>query len=180
MSTKEKSETVVEEPVSSEPREMKQEIKFRKATVHDTMQMKELVKMFHKEFLDDLGFSMEDLLFKKIAATEVLASTWVACLPDRMEEDELIHGKVVGMFSGYYTTYILNNDKMFHEIVWYVHPDYRSCGMALYKHCAEQIKLSGAKKMVMITMATDIGATLEKTYTKMGFTKLETHYVKEL
>lgn len=187
--TKEKSEKKVTKTVTQPKAEKPQPIKgitFRKATVHDTMAVKELVHMFHEEYLNDLGFQMEDLLFKKIAATNVLSTTWVAKLPDEVipatedTPEDIKLGKVVGVFSGYYTTYILNNDKLFHEIVWYVHPDYRSCGLDLYKHCANQVKLAGAKKMVMIHMATDKGDRLTKLYKSLGFEPLETHFVKEL
>jgi len=178
---------------TKETSEVETKYVFRKATVHDTGAMKELIEMFHDEYLNDLGFSMSDLLFQKIATSDILSSTWVACLPNEMieavydhngklvAEADIRHGKVVGIFSGYYTTYILNNDKMFHEIVWYVNPDYRKgCGKALYNHCVNQIKLSGTKKLVMIHMSTDKSGTLEKLYKSLGFTSLETHYVKDL
>ena len=172
------------------------EIKFRKATVHDTSQIKSLVKMFHEEYISDLGFDMSDLVFQKIATTNILASTWVAHLPDEsipakysdkpgengvmIAKPDTKFGEVIGVFSGYYTTYILDNAKLFHEIVWYVHPDHRRCGLTLYKHCEEAIKGQGAKKMVMIHMANEMADDLSSLYKKMGYAPLETHYVKSL
>ena len=198
METKEKAKTETGlPPEKPKPKAKLPEIQFRKANVHDTGAIKELVKMFHDEFISGLGFDFSDLVFKKIAATNVLASTWVAHLPDEpipavyekevgqhgkvmISAPDVKFGKVVGVFSGYYTTYILNNEKLFHELVWYVHPDHRRTGLKLYEHCEAAVKESGAKKMVMIHMATSMGDKLTALYEKMGYKPLETHYVKDI
>lgn len=192
MATQEKNAKMQKQDSTNIGKKSKQEYVFRKATVHDTRAVKDLIDMFHEEYLKGLGFSMSDLLFKKIAASNVLNTTWIAKLADTVipaskNEDGTVNGedtrigKVVGVFSGYYTTYILNNEKLFHELVWYVHPDHRKgCGMKLYKHCENHVKISGAKKMVMIHMATDKSEKLTKLYEQMGFKPLETHYIKEL
>ena len=184
---KEKAKTSV--PLKENPKPPV--IAFRKATVHDTSAIKELVDMFHKEYITGLGFEMSDLIFQKIASTNILSSTWVAHLPDepipakfegnvKVASDDVKFGKVVGVFSGYYTTYILNNEKLFHEIVWYVNPDHRRCGLSLYKHCEVAIKEQGAKKIVMIHMANAMSEELSSLYSKLGYKPLETHYVKDL
>lgn len=167
----------------AEPKKKKfQEVVFRKATVHDTGAAKELIQMFHDEHLNALGMNLSDILFKKVASSQVLGSTWVAQLPDEPipGTEDFVHGKVVGIFSGYYTNYVLDNTKLFHELVWYVHPDYRSIGKRLYDHCENHIRMAGAKRMVMIHMATAQSEKIANLYVQMGFKPLETHYVKDL
>lgn len=176
----------------------KPDVRFRKATVHDTMDVKELCRMFHKEYLDNLDLSMSDVIFKKVASSELMKTTWVAHLPDEIipaeyEEDidregnkvrrlvkqqDLRHGKVVGVFSGYFTNYILDNSMMFHELLWYVHPDYRQIGKDLYDYAESLIRSKGAVSMVMTHMATDQSDRLETLYKRMGYKPLETHYIK--
>lgn len=195
--TKEKSEV---EEVQEVKKEKKPEIKFRRATVHDTMAVKELLEMFHEEFLNDMDLRMDKVIFNKIAKSGLLATTWVAAMPDevipakyeevigedgkkklvKIAAEDIKYGKVVGVFCGYFTNYILDDSKMFHELVWYVHPEHRKCGLKLYKHCEEAIRNQGAEKIVMIHMATAKSEGLAKLYEGMGFKPLESHYYKPL
>ena len=182
--TEKKAEAPKKRQPISKPKPKPPEVVFRRATVHDTMGVKELCTMFHKEYLNNLDLVMSDLVFKDICRAPAVYREEINEKGQKYKvvekPEDLKHGKVVGVFSGYFTNYILDNSAMFHELLWYVHPDYRSCGKALYDYCERLVRSQGAASMVMTHMATDQSDRLESLYKRMGYKPLETHYIKRL
>lgn len=80
------------------------------------------------------------------------------------------------------TKYVLDESPLFHEMVWYVKPDYRRerQGDKFYKYCEDELVKMGTKKMVMIHMATPKGKMIGRYYQSIGYKPLESHYIKDL
>lgn len=64
---------------------------YRKVSINDFESIKTLLRMFHDEFLDDLGLNMVDSLYDKIFNSPVFQTSWVAIDPKQ---------GVVGIFAG--------------------------------------------------------------------------------
>jgi len=89
-------------------------------------------------------------------------------------------GKVVGMVAGYITTYQLSDDIIYQTLFWWADKDNREVSTKLYKHLESECIAKGVKFLVMGHMWESETVHLERFYNMHGFTKLETHYIREL
>lgn len=63
-----------------------------------------------------------------------------------------------------------------HEIAWWVDPDHRGRSAAMVGGYEEWAKLKGAKLVGMVSL--DGMPALDQLYTRLGYVKLEQHWVK--
>ena len=85
------------------------------------------------------------------------------------------------MFAGLVAPHFFDfNTLYFHESMWFVLPGYPGWGRKLYERAECECKRRGVLKMVMAHTHAYKPKQFEKMYYKLGFNKLETHYVKEI
>jgi len=140
----------------------------RPAEERDIEPTLELLKDFHSESLNKYSLFCDDT-----TARATMKSLYPTSFILQLE------GKVVGVLGGTVAVYPLNNEKIYHEWVWYVNKKYRLHGIILYHKLEDYFKEKDIKKIVMITLANNADK-LEKFYRRLGFTFLEKHFIKEV
>lgn len=90
-----------------------------------------------------------------------------------------VNGEIVGMLYGVVTEPFLSYKKVATELAWFVSKDYRGKGALAMVNIFEQWALfKGATAVVMADIE---GVTpLGKAYEKLGYSKLETSYSKDI
>jgi GNAT superfamily N-acetyltransferase len=73
-----------------------------------------------------------------------------------------------------------SGDMMAVETFWYVDPNHRGRGVQLVREFEKRAKEQGCKKVAMIHLMDSYPAELENLYSRMGYTLIEKHYVKEV
>lgn len=92
-------------------------------------------------------------------------------------------GKVIGSISGILHPLYLNPSVlMITENWWWVDPEYRDGrgGIKLEKELIRWGKEKGADKIIMSTSHSPKEESLKNYYIKMGYTYLESHFIKEI
>ena len=148
-----------------------QESKIRTATPDDLLDCLMLFKQFHKE--SQLPYSWDakktqEVFLKTLPMKEV--ETFVA----------EVDGEIAGYLVGQVTEPLFSSQKVASEIAWFVSKDYRhtKAGFKLMSFYENWAKEQGAKFIGMAYLENI--ADLGKVYKRMGYTKAETHYMKEL
>lgn len=125
------------------------------------------------------GVDAHDFGFNK-QHTEKTFCLWVRSqiaylLMDDTEVVGILAGVIAPHFFDYATTY-------FHEAMWYVKPgnQSRGWGIRLFYRVECECKVRGVSKMIMAHTHAHKPEQFEKLYSRLGFKKLETHYVKDL
>ena len=141
----------------------------RLATIEDIPQVLELLKEFHAETLDayklHINEEITNLLMQKCYTTSLVLE---------------IDNKIVGVLGGIVTTYPLDNELLYQELVWFVNKKYRLHGISLFKKLEEYCYQNNIKKIGITLMANSKADKLEKFYESMGFEYLEKHFIKNL
>ena len=94
-----------------------------------------------------------------------------------------VDGEIVGSISGIIHPWFLDyGETMAIEQWWWVNPDERgkTTGIRLYEALQTWAKSMGATKMIMVGLETGNAGKMANTYKRMGFSLLESHYLKEI
>jgi len=141
----------------------------RFATQEDIPKVLELLKEFHAESLDAyklyLNEQVTTLLMEKFYATSLVLD---------------IQGKIVGVLGGMVTTYPLNQELIYQELVWFVSKRYRMYGISLFNSLEDYCRKNNIKKIGVALMANSKADKLERFYQLMGYEYLEKHFIKNL
>ena len=146
-------------------------IKAEPIYVHDFI---ELVQRFI-----ELGVDEYDFGFKRNDAE----STYFLWVRSQIAFLLMDGKKVIGVFAGISAPHFFDYSTFFfHESMWFVLPEYQGQGggAMLYRAVHNECIKLGIKKIVMGHTYGFKPGSFEKLYKRMGFRKLETHYVKDL
>ncbi len=133
-----------------------------------------LVESFYKEGVDNYGFG-----YKRQDA-ERSYFLWLGRQPGYVLQHE---GEIIGCIGGVIAPHYLDYSTLyFHECIWYVKPEYRNKGggIKLLARVEKECRKRGVSKMVMTHTYSMMPEYFESLYTKLGYTKLETKYIKDV
>lgn len=88
--------------------------------------------------------------------------------------------KYVGMLFALYFNDIFTGVYTAQEVAWYVHKDYRKYGLKLLKVFEEDCINSGVQVVAMCQLVNSMPAKVGALYTRLGYTKQDVLYRKEL
>lgn len=146
----------------------------RNATIKDIEPIVKLIHNFYMEGLKECGMSFRiDTLIKTINMYVTEKQTIVA------ERD----GELVGIISGNVAKSIFDEDQIIaQESMWYVNEENRKgkVGFKLLKEFEKQVKYLGASIVSMINLSAVNDDRMSRYYKRIGYNKVETHYLKEL
>ena len=129
-----------------------------------------LVENFHKEAVAEY----EDT-FKPESVIEIIKTA------DRMNAflliiNETCQGILYGMTSKSFTS-----DKIiFQELIWYVNEPFRSYGVRLLRDVEKVLKVRGISIIIMAVLENSKTEKLKKFYERLGYKRMETHYIRSL
>ena len=129
----------------------------------------QLLKEFQKESLD---------LYNLFCDEKIALSIMQKFLGYSFVLDD--NGVIGGVIAGTIINYPLNNEKIYHEQIWYVNKTYRKYGIKLYLKLEQYCKQNNIKKIIMVSMANSKTQKLEEFYKRLGYTLLEQHFIKNL
>lgn len=84
--------------------------------------------------------------------------------------------KPVGMLGAIIYRHPLTWQTFFNELFWWIEPDYRGNGLALLRRAEDWARECGATHSIMISP----NDRTSRLYETLGYTQLETHFLKEL
>lgn len=84
--------------------------------------------------------------------------------------------KPIGMLGGLIYRHPLSWQTFFSELFWWVEPEHRGHGLDLPRHAEAWAKTLGATHCIMVSP----NDRVSRLYEKLGYSKLETHYIKEV
>lgn len=144
----------------------------RGATVGDINDLARMAKAFHGRS-DDMPFGVDDFIR---TAVEMMMSPIAIILI--YKEDGNVYGSIGGVLAEWFTS---RATIIAYESWWWVDPDMRGRGVAkgLLNAYMDWAKGEGAEKAVMIEFSGDL-KPMAKYYKRMGFSKLETRYIKDI
>lgn len=131
--------------------------------------IKRLVERFYTEAVAEWGFTLDDEKLKAIVRP-LREYSWMA----------EINGKVVGLLAGQVVYQHLDAKPIWQEFIWYVDPEYRSCGVRLFNFVEAWCRANGIGKMIMVYLHNSKAVKLDEFYKRMGFKPMETHFIKTL
>jgi GNAT superfamily N-acetyltransferase len=85
-------------------------------------------------------------------------------------------GKPVGTLGGLLFRHPLSGQAFFSELFWWIEPGLRGNGRALPKQAEQWARERGATYSIMVSPEERVS----RLYEKLGYTKLEEHYIKRL
>lgn len=85
-----------------------------------------------------------------------------------------------GILHGVFTKSPLNDRLVFQEVMWYVNGPFRGHGVKLLKEVENRLKLAGVGIMIMAVLENSKTEKLKDLYVKLGYKKMETHYIRSL
>lgn len=85
-------------------------------------------------------------------------------------------GRIIGMLGAYQIEHPFSGELIFAEMFWWVEPEHRGLGLALYRTFERAARQGGARRIQMGAPSKKVA----KIYRRLGFTKLEETYSKEL
>lgn len=88
--------------------------------------------------------------------------------------------KLVGALGFISVNDINDGELVASETFWFVEPESRGQGVKLLIKFIDEAKQMGCKRMSMVHLMNSHADKLSDIYKRMGFTPLETHYIKEL
>lgn len=88
-------------------------------------------------------------------------------------------GEIVGGLGGLVYQDVNDGELTATEMFWYVHPEFRGAGLALFKQFEARAIACGAKRLLMVHLHTSMAESLSSFYGRNGYRPVETHYVKE-
>lgn len=88
--------------------------------------------------------------------------------------------KIIGIIAGQVMVPPGSDDKVFHELVWFVLPEYRRYGIKLFNRIEQFCQTNDIKHMIFIHIINSVSEKVERFYQKKGFKLLEQHYIKTI
>lgn len=139
--------------------------------------VKQLINEFYKEALEEFG-----LEFDEQALSSTIDAMTQQCTDSCYTGGFLavIDGKAVGLLAGKEVKTPWSNDRIWHEVVWFVTGRYRKYGVKLLNIAREKLKEQGFSAMVMVHMANSKSDKLARLYERLGFKPMETNYIGRL
>jgi len=128
-----------------------------------------LIKDFHKESLDEYGLGFNEQALER--TIEALKYEAYLVIVDGIPQG-LLAGKEVATPS--------SDEKIWHEMVWYVTKPFRKYGIKLLKTVRAHLRNRGFAAMVMVHMHNSKSDKLARLYERLGFTPMETNYIGRL
>ena len=129
-----------------------------------------LVQEFHRESLHEY-----DDIFNPEAVLDIIT---------KQKENNagncfllIVDGICHGMLFGMMTPSMVNGSPMFQEIIWYVSERYRRYGIKLLRYVEKVLKERNCGILIMAVMENSKTAKLKRFYERLGFKKMETHFV---
>lgn len=94
----------------------------------------------------------------------------------------IVNERPVGLLVGMKTEMNLNYDKIAHELIWWVEPQYRGgrAGIELFKAFEFWAKKVGCKLVQMSLVETEDAPKVQKIYSKFGYKPTERAFLKEI
>jgi len=127
-----------------------------------------LINNFYEEALSDYLKLDLSILLKTI--DELKDSVFLLIVNDRCE----------GAIAGKEVASPISSEKVWQEIIWYINVDYRHSGVRLLNETRKILKEEGYNYITMVNMANSKADKLERFYSSMGFSKMETHWIGRL
>lgn len=87
-------------------------------------------------------------------------------------------GAVVGALGALIYPDMNDGDLVATEAFWYVMPEHRGGGIALFNAFEAWASAAGAKRLMMVHLLDLMPKALEKFYIKKGYRPIEIHYIK--
>lgn len=142
----------------------------RDITLDDKAEVLRLACMFFKERLEkeNVYFSVQhafahfDIFIKTPGVLALCA------------EEE---GRLVGMIAGVSSAIIFSKELAMQELVWYVEPRMRKCGLHLLREFERRAFEMGVTSVMMVSMAGDAAQDI---YPKLGYKELHKTFIKGL
>lgn len=132
-----------------------------------------LVKEFHAEAVSE---------YDEIFSTDTLIET-IKQQKDRNADTcflLIIDGVCQGILFGVITFSPLNGKPVFQEVIWYVQKEHRFHGVRLLRFAEKMLKDKGCGLIIMAVLENSKTEKLHQFYERLGYRKMETHYVRNL
>lgn len=88
-----------------------------------------------------------------------------------------IDGKIVGLIAGIVSAKYFCSGKSLQELVWFVHPEHRTCGVRLLKAFEQLARDEGCDDIMMIHLENN---NLGDIYERFGYKKIQSTYLKRM
>lgn len=92
----------------------------------------------------------------------------------------IVDGTCQGLLSGVRFQSLVTGQMIFQELIWYVNKPFRSRGVLLLKEAEKRLQEQGVSSMIMAVLENSKTEKLKSLYEKLGFKKMETHYIRRL
>jgi len=131
--------------------------------------IKRLVQEFQAESLAEYGMTYNDEALNQ----QIDALKHSAFIVE-------IDGHAQGILAGKEVYTPSGNDKVWHEVIWYMNENYRRYGLKLLAYGKEELKKEGFTHLVMVYMHNSKSDKLYDLYTRLGLTAMETNFIGRL
>lgn len=135
------------------------------------LQVMGLIESFHKESVYEYD---RDFDFKSVIETIQNANAEDCFL--MLDSGGICRGILYGLR----VQSKLNKGIIFQEVIWYVDPDHRKYGGELLRQVQKILKSEGVSSMIMVALENSMSSALDRFYTRNGYEKMETHYMRTL
>ena len=132
-----------------------------------------IIEEFHRDYLTGYyGSSQKEIINNTISSFE----------GERAKNSFLliIDGHCVGLLAGLEINSLLNTERFFQEIIWYVKKPFGRFAFYLIKQAKIMLKSYGFSNIIMAVIENSKARRVEKIYESLGFNRLETHYIISL
>ena len=90
----------------------------------------------------------------------------------------IVHDKCEGILAGIEVKGLLNNKRVFQEVIWYVNKSFRKYGIILFNEVQTILKKSGFDNIVMAVFENAQADKIRKLYSRLGFKPFEQHWIR--
>lgn len=142
----------------------------REITKDDKQQVLRLAELFFKERLERTGCTF----CSETAAAhfdQLVMADGILALGAEKE------GVLVGMIAGIASSMIFAKELVMQEIVWYVEPEQRKCGLRLLREFEKRASARGVSFIMMVGMS---GDPVLDVYPRLGYFELHKTFLKPL
>jgi GNAT superfamily N-acetyltransferase len=130
----------------------------------------DLISRFYSDSLNEYGLEFNPLTLHGVI-NNLKATSFVAAQGNF----------VVGVIAGSVVNEPASHKKMYQELAWFVHPDYRAWGgVRLLRHLEKWCAEEGISQIIMAAMHNSMFHKVDKFYRAAGYQPFETHYHKEI
>ena len=128
--------------------------------------MAALIKNFYDEALGEFGIKFElDVVLRTLE--EYKRNVFLLIINDKAE----------GILAGKEVKTPISDERLWHELIWYVNKSYRKGGVLLLRQVQRILKDEGYNEMIMVLMANSKADKLARFYERLGFREMEKHYI---